>query len=101
MRESIKHLFSTSTAMKFLKRGFEVKFENQMNENVWAEVKNRLVSLDYTKSLESLLSNFLPVRNSKIKAQIKQTRVHLLLNLIGEDKDILAFLRLFMDRILL
>jgi hypothetical protein len=99
-KEHLKDLYQSVNISKFLKRGFELNFDSKMKDNCWIEFKERLMQLDLNANLISCLHNFLPVKNSKTKILLRPTRIHLFIKSLGEEDQMLSYLRGIIERLL-
>jgi hypothetical protein len=100
-KESIKHLFSTATAVKFASKGFELMFDSRLPQKGWEEIKARLSRSDKTQSINPFLGNMLAVKNSAVKMKIKASRMnHFVNSTSGDDAAFLSFMQSSVERMM-
>jgi hypothetical protein len=100
-KENIKHLFSTSTAVKYLSKGFDLKFDSKLPQKSWDEMKLRLSRGDHTNAVNPFVGNMLGVKNSKLSLKIKPSRMnHFINSTSGDDSAFLLFVQNSVQRMM-
>lgn len=74
MKKNFKHLENPELAEKALKRGFLFQTQSEVNKNAWIELKSVVAGQSISQEAMSLSDWLLPLNNSKISLEVRQTR---------------------------